>query len=111
MFFGLGQTGGANHVVIANYSDYLNFSSAPVDEAISVTSLYLRISRVSTTYSMDYSTNGLGWLRIYNSTIGFTPSHVGLFAGSGCTCYYRFWRQTSTTALDQPLLGRSLTVQ
>lgn len=39
---------------------------------------YLRVRRSGTTYSFDYSHNGVLWTQQYSSTIAFTPTHLGL---------------------------------
>lgn len=39
--------------------------------------VYLRIRRSGTTYSFDFSSNGVGWLRTYTGALAFTPTHFG----------------------------------
>lgn len=40
--------------------------------------VYLRIRRTSSTYAFEYSTDGIGWLRVYNTAaLGITPAHYG----------------------------------
>lgn len=65
-----------------------------LDLDIQPTHTFLRIRRTGTTYSFDFSTDGVGWMLAATSgTISFTPTHFGLISvnnGSGVTTVARF---------------------
>lgn len=103
---------GRVHVSVTAFSNYTTFSSTPLDITVEqMDAVYLRVRRASTTLFYDYSTDGLNWLQCLSEAEPYTISRVGLFANNntgGSTsigAYFRFWRQTSLTALDQPILG------
>lgn len=94
------------------YNDYTSFNSTINTGAYGPTHAYLRIRRVSTLFSMDYSTDGVGWYRAGTFTPGYTAAHIGLTINNSTTvassATFRFWRQSSDTNLDTPVLGRVL---
>lgn len=94
------------------YSDYQTFSSTVATALWGPTHCYMRIRRVSTLFSFDTSSDGVGWLRQATFTPGYTPAHVGLLINNSTavasSAYFRFWRQTTSQALDAPLNGRVL---
>jgi hypothetical protein len=78
------------------------------------TSLYLRISKTSTTYRFMWSLDGMTWLVVYSTTsLGITPVKAGLamFSDHGNTvrseAFFRFWRQVDSAAYYAPLLGKT----
>lgn len=107
------QTTNSLHLTIYRFSDYQTFSSTALDTTLAGHEyLYLRVRRATTTLFYDYSTDGLNWVQAYTESEPFTVSRVGLAADNSSnagqpasTSYFRFWRQTSSTALAQPLLG------
>ena len=107
------QNTGRVHLSVTAFSNYTTFSSTLVDITVEQTEhVYLRVRRASTTLFYDYSTDGLNWMQVYTEGEPYTLVRVGLAVnnntgGSGLAvaAYFRFWRQTSSTALDQPLLG------
>ena len=60
--------------------------------------MYLRIRRATTTYSYDFSSDGIGWQRKYTTAaLGITPTHFGLIAqingtGTGVRPRFEFFR-------------------
>lgn len=73
--------------------------------------IYLRVRRISSTLYFDFSFDGISWLQAGTMAAPFTIGHVGL-AGTGrssdaSAAYFRFWRQTALTSIDQPLLGKT----
>lgn len=113
MFGFVVQNTGRVHLSVTAFSNYTTFSSTPVDITVEQTEhVYLRVRRATTTLFYDYSTDGLNWMQVYTESEPYTLVRVGLAVnnntgGSGLAvaAYFRFWRQTSSTALDQPLLG------
>lgn len=74
---------------------------------------YLRIRKAGSTYSSDFSLDGVGWFNINSGALAMsgTPLHVGVAMradSGGATGHVRFWRQSAVTDLDQLLLGRTL---
>jgi hypothetical protein len=77
--------------------------------------IYLRWRRISTNLHADYSFDGLSWLRMGAAFAEpFTIAHVVLGGAArnsdGGTAYFRFYRETTSTAIAQPLLGRRVKV-
>jgi hypothetical protein len=70
---------------------------------------YLRLRRISTTYYFDTSEDGFSWLQRMSLASPFTVAHVVLGGASRSTdpmtAYFRFYRETSSTAIDQVLQG------
>jgi hypothetical protein len=96
---------------VSTWSGYDTFSSdlLAVADLLYKQKVYLRVRRVSTTYSFDYSFDGIAWTQHYSNTISITPTHVllGLATSqSNSVAYFRFIRQMASQALDTPLLGR-----
>lgn len=96
------------------WNDYQTFAAtqASISADVGPTWIYLRVRKSGSTYSQDFSHDGLSWMRLWTGTLAFTPAHIGLGCnnngGAGtseCAGYFRFWRQTSSTLLDQPLQG------
>lgn len=94
------------------YADYQTFTSTLNTGQYGPTHAYMRMRRVSTLFSFDYSTDGVGWLRFTTFTPAYTPASIGLLINNSTAVasavYFRFWRQSADTALDAPLLGRIL---
>lgn len=76
---------------VTNMSDYVNFgtvvgSVATLGSATSgAGSAYLRIRRTGTTYGFDFSTNGIAWYRLANTTIAITPAYYGIVINNNNT--------------------------
>lgn len=108
----MGLSSGETQMGCHLYNDYQNFSSTLATGQWGPTHAYMRIRRVSTLFSVDVSTDGVGWLRITTFTPGYTAAYIGLTINNSTavasSATFRFWRQTSDTALDTPVLGRIL---
>ncbi len=113
-FFGVVyRTTNAHHVQIYTFTGYNTFAGTLLDtEFLGAVSLYLRVRRVGTTLFYDYSPDGIGWVQAYTETEAYTIVRAGLCTnGSGnagglpTVAYFRFWRQTASQAVDQPILG------
>lgn len=74
---------------IESWTSYTTFAS---EQAVATTSLeihpshiYMRIryTHSTTTYSFDYSTNGIGWQQLYSTAaLGIVPLHIGIFVNN-----------------------------
>lgn len=114
-FFGVTyQATNSFHVRVDNLTGYNTFGSNSADLTLSGhTHLYLRIRRVSSTYSYDYSTDGLNWTRAFTGSPSFTPVKIGLItlnsttAGVDSVTHFRFFRLLAATGFSAPLLGRT----
>ncbi len=74
--------GSATKVVeVILHNNYSTYTSTPATQSMVIYAsiLYLRLRRESTTYSFDYSQNGLEWRNLYTtSSLAFTPLHFGI---------------------------------
>lgn len=86
IYGGLYWSSGTIHWTTNLYSDYQTFNSSILSGDISlnssdpagVRSWYIRIRRTGTTYSFDYSADGISWFfSIASGSISFTPTHYG----------------------------------
>lgn len=108
---------GSSTVRVAQWSAYDAFAgtSGSTQAHLVVYPAYLRVRRSGTTYSFDYSQDGRSWLQIHSGAAPFTPTHIGLgmYAtnNTDAAAYFRFWRQTDSAAIDQPLLGGHTAIQ
>jgi len=114
-FFGvLYATTNEFQVRVLRCSAYNSFTSNQVNvNTMGHAALYFRIRRISTNYFYDMSSDGLNWMQMYTETAPFTVARMGLCTNNpgsvgklDTVCYFRFWRQSSITTNDQPLLGR-----
>lgn len=68
-----------------NYTNYNTFASSNASQntnnKLVTTGMYLRVRRSGTTYAFDWSTDGIGWLRVFSGSLSFTPTHFGPVAG------------------------------
>jgi hypothetical protein len=107
------QTTASLRLRIIDYNDYQTFAAGVYEVTLAGHShLYLRIRRSGAAYHYDYSTDGLNWGEATTGAPSFTVGSVGLaldnatHAGADdAVGYFRFWRQTALTTLDQPLAG------
>lgn len=51
---------------------------SPVSPSIGPSTWYFRLRLTGTTYRVDISTDGLGWMQVPSFTLPFTPLHIGL---------------------------------
>lgn len=69
------------HILTSSHTSYTDagtiLSTKTAQPDIGSTDCYLRIRRNGTTYYFDYSTDGIGWIRLDNRTLSFTPTHIG----------------------------------
>lgn len=75
--------------------------------------IYLRIRRNGSTYAVEASEDGIGWHRIYNSTLAFTPAEMGLafINTSGATAYawvHYFRAKNRDVGFSSPVHGRMI---
>lgn len=119
-FWGLQTTPTGNWLALLSWSAW-NGTVSVVRESQALargTHLYLRVRKVTdTSYRFDYSTDGVGWIRFYYLTTGFTPAHIGpgmyvhgndAEGESTGFAYFRFWRTGTDNKLNAPLLGRKV---
>lgn len=96
------------------WTAYNSSSADTVSRSISVdvipTAIYLCIRRTGTTYSFDFSSDGVGWQQISTGTITFTPTHIGIMidnlnTGSDAKVNAQFFRVQGS---DVGIAGRRL---
>lgn len=95
-----GQAGriGANSYIsysVAGPTSYTDLTMG--SRSILPSAFYFRIRRTGTTYSFDFSTDGIGWARIYTGSISFIPLHYGLVmtnvaSGEDISASFSFFR-------------------
>lgn len=71
------------------------FSSTYSSHAITYITdrMFLRVTKASTTYTVYWSTNRITWHRYFQtSSLGFTPTHFGLFGDTGS--YHNYFVRT-----------------
>lgn len=67
------------HLNQYRWNSYNSFNSSVLSLGIGGSNgLYLRIRRTTTTYSFDFSVDGIGWVRHSTNALAFTPTHFGL---------------------------------
>jgi hypothetical protein len=75
---------------------------------------FIRIRRNGTTYNFDFSSDGIGWMRISSTTLVFTPNEFGLFInnnnqGVNIAGIFQFFRyRSSDVGLTGNLDGRRI---
>lgn len=69
------------------------FSSNPVSlaDVIGSSSGYLRCRRTGTTYSFDFSTDGIGWIQLSTGSISFTPTKLGFWGYNNDASNSKVW--------------------
>jgi hypothetical protein len=85
-------------VAVQSYTAYNVFSAnlalLAVNVDVGITAVYLRVRRTGTTYAFEFSTDGIGWIRIFSTAaLPIVPAHVGpdmSNANSGVTVSARF---------------------
>ena len=87
LFYNFLQSGGGtSSIAVYEYTNYNTAGSAAKSSSsfgtvYNPTAIYMRIRRNSTTYSFDYSTDGIGWMQFYSGSLSFTPTHYGPLCG------------------------------
>ena len=110
--------GGSGHrIEVDSWTSYTAFGSAlgnvSMGDGVNP-SVYLRISKTSTTYRFLWSIDGLVWSQVYSTTsLGITPvkAGLGMYSDHGNTvrseAMFRFWRQVDSASYYAPILGRT----
>jgi len=111
-FYLVSAAGMARTVAFDTYNDYSaagysNLATQTVETGRA--GMFLRLRRTSTTYAADFSTDGIGWTRIYSGTLPFTPAYMGLVMGNnaGATTHYARFQYFRYTGSD---VGREGTI-
>lgn len=107
--------GSGSEISVSRWSSYTTFSSNDAQTgngSIPFSALYLRISRISSTYRFLYSFDGVGWVLAYStSSAPFTPAEIALvtITDHGGTIpllgRFRFIRKTAGADYFEPVLG------
>jgi uncharacterized membrane protein YgcG len=100
------------------YADYNSFSSTFVTEDFfQATDAWFRMrvtsgSASSTPIQLDYSTDGIGWTRVYSGTIAFRPQTMGIITNNGggetAITYADFFRVVEGTDEFQGQTGNTV---
>lgn len=104
--------GGTFTILIQRWTAYNALSSTQFSHSSRTHggSIYLRVRRISTNLFFDYSFDGLDWMQAHTMAEPFTIAHYVLGADNRASAagaaYFRFLRKTSTTTVNQPLLGQ-----
>lgn len=93
-------------VGVTQLTNYTTFNTSRAEIAVGQgfgTPLYFRVTKSSTTYTLQVSMNGKTWFTAYSATtatFGFTPTHIGLggspISGSvPMSCTFEWIRKTA----------------
>lgn len=106
--FSLHQDATSTSVNIERYNAYNSFNAGlgggSITVDIGITSLYLRIRRATATYSFDFSTDGIGWVRAYTTgALPITVAHYGpqlnnIASGADVAARFQFFRYVNSDA-------------
>lgn len=120
LLFGLVTSPGGHYLALYSWSAWNGSITITKETQLLYrgTHVYLRVRKIiGTSYKFDYSTDGIGWIRFYALTTGYTPAHIGpgMYLhgidpegdGNGFV-HFRFWRKVSDVNLRATLLGRKL---
>jgi hypothetical protein len=75
----------SQYVEVNRYNAYnsINGYLVSIADVVIGTGVYFRIRKASTTWSFDYSNDGIAWMQIYTTaSIPFTPAQMGLFSNN-----------------------------
>ncbi|MCK5615983.1 hypothetical protein KAR91_79710 [Candidatus Pacearchaeota archaeon] len=99
---------------ISLWNDYQNWNSSP-KQLVDYDTAYIRIRRTGTTYSWDFSGDGISWIEIYvTGALGWTPTHFGLAIDNNATGddvagVFQFFRYTNSDGgINSDLEGRRI---
>ena len=86
------------------WNAYNSWNANLENSTIVTNTMYLRVRKASSTYSFDYSMNGIAWWQLYSSaSLPFTPAQFGVFvnnaesSGSTLRAVFRFFRYVAGT--------------
>lgn len=116
--WGVRYDGAVNQIVNFKWTNSTTVASAPLAPIIyNQTAMFLRIRRTSTTYTFDWSSDGLAWRNAgSDAALGFTPAQMGLFinnsnVGFDIQAKFPFFRYVaSDLGINGILSGRVATI-
>lgn len=70
-----------SHIELSTFTDFDSFGANLALNEIGVDAypshVYLRVRRNGTTYTWEWSSDGISWMKMYSNTLAFTPTHIG----------------------------------